>query len=1037
MNPSQFLQTVLPTLPPIATAYTERNGYVVFALKPDDRPVQRPAYRCDDVYDLGKGYSNIGYNAYFALGAFHNNHQGRKAADAYAFKSVWADIDVGKASATFQTLKEALTHLYDFVKRTQLIPTYIVKSGKGLHVYWAFTANVPASTWQVVARCFHCVCTKHNLQVDPARAEDAASVLRIPGTLHQKSGETVQILGRQMIVWELPKFMKQMGMLVTPAELRAFQSSSRKAQGEARAVSAEEEAAMRAEGILSDEDLHDPLPIIRGCAQIKRMGFASEPAWFRAMSVLRMCRNGRQVAHTLSALDKARYDRQQCDAKFYAALYDHPCTCDSFAQVNPAMCAGCKHRGQIKSPAQLDRITTVVPVTIEKKEPVAVVETVESKTAPVVEPVGEQSNEPMLVQGNPLPSPLLERNVQLQCEPKTIQNNPMFSVDSGGIFYNAQGTDPVTGQATFTKTLMSKSQLYYLYGTTQIVDRRPHRCHVFKTVMPSGRVDEVLFDVERDYSAQAIMKWFANANIFPTPSCNKPSLFMSFMNAYLASIAPEGVATELDVCDKFGWSQWRDPKDDSKVPGFVMGDGVITYQGIKPVSFDQRIEKDASETFVAKGSLAMWKRISNMYARLHQPAGMLAVCLSFAAPLMRYALGEANSAVFSLWSDASGKGKTGVLRMAASVWGNPYNQFISRDASSVARTRKLTYLNNLPAFMDEMTDVSDEDMYGLAYTLTGGKEKDKLKSSGDAFVSTGNWSTVSFMTANRSVREAIARKAGTSEATLLRVMEYECDFRSYEDKPEVNRYISTALEALKVNYGLAGPEFMYRLLQRPERLQTLSSRLEHWISQNHFTNNERFISNALGLALIAGQWAVEFGLLDYDMDALEAWVLEHFMTENRSVVKDFAESGRDLLSDFIALNSNSMFVVTAKKRPKGFEDPGRSDVGDKYVMSMPRSGVAKMRYCVEEGVLYILSTSLKEYLKSRNTTLNNLQKILEKKGVQLGFDRVALFGGCSYLSSARSICVVVDAASMRKLGLSLDETVMENQKTERSVSCGK
>ena len=134
----------------------------------------------------------------------------------------------------------------------------------------------------------------------------------------------------------------------------------------------------------------------------------------------------------------------------------------------------------------------------------------------------------------------------------------------------------------------------------------------------------------------------------------------------------------------------------------------------------------------AKGSLEQWKHIPQMYKTLDQKIGQLAMCMSFAAPFLRYGSGEATNGILSLWSSASGLGKTHVLRFAASVWGNPYEQFISREASSVARTRRMSILNNLPVFMDEVTDINDEDMYSLAYTIVGGKEKDTMKSSGDS-----------------------------------------------------------------------------------------------------------------------------------------------------------------------------------------------------------------------------------------------------------------------------------------------------------------
>ena len=45
-----------------------------------------------------------------------------------------------------------------------------------------------------MARFFHAVCKAKGLDVDPTRAEDLSSVLRLPGTIHQSSGAEVKVI---------------------------------------------------------------------------------------------------------------------------------------------------------------------------------------------------------------------------------------------------------------------------------------------------------------------------------------------------------------------------------------------------------------------------------------------------------------------------------------------------------------------------------------------------------------------------------------------------------------------------------------------------------------------------------------------------------------------------------------------------------------------------------------------------------------------------------------------------------------------------
>ena len=975
-----ILHRILPPLPP-KTGFAQDYCYFSLALKSSPEGIiRRQNYHLSVEYleRTCTEYSAQGFDTYFAPGRYKEFYLGRKAANVDECRALWADIDAGKNDSKYANAQEALRDLFRFVQNTGLEPTIIVSSGAGLHVYWTFTKSIPISIWKGLASYFHRLCKQEELDVDPTRAEDLASVLRVPGTRNTKSGNTVKVLWQAAADIDPVAFLQKMGSMLRDTSVPVQKSYT---------TNSAQYAAMSAAGLNETPSAHAE-DIVKGCPQILTAGLCAYPQWFAAFTVLRRCIDGNKWAHTISAMDKTRYDSSNTDRIFYSAHPDAPSLCSSFEKINPALCAKCPHYGRIKTPLQIAKLPKAIAQEPQRDA------TVTTPTSPLLKTL-------------PAEDPVLTQRLAL--------SHPSYQVDRRGIVWKIPTKD-AQGVWTVEEKVICTSRLYYKYAVYQTIDGQPKRSHVFEVEHPNGRTEELLFIIDRDLSSQSIMHWFANGNMFPVGDI-KPGVFMGFMNAYLQTVV--NGATELPTLDQYGWQDYVDPASKQTIRGFVTGRGIVTETGLHSVRFGSKAAFVESE-LKAKGSLEQWKHIPQMYKTLDQKIGQLAMCMSFAAPFLRYGSGEATNGILSLWSSASGLGKTHVLRFAASVWGNPYEQFISREASSVARTRRMSILNNLPVFMDEVTDINDEDMYSLAYTIVGGKEKDKLKSSGDSYVQTGKWKTMTFTTANRSFKDAIARRAGDSDATLLRVMEYECDFKSYEDVPAVNQYITACIGLLKNNYGWAGPELMYQIMQRPDRLSILSNEVNYWIEHAGFRNNERFMSYPLAIALKVGRWCVEFGLLDYDMDALEKWVLDVFVPANRRGTAVNAPNFMNLLGMYLIERQPGMLVVKAAKRDTKTPDPGSSGMPDNYLLKAPRDSVV-VRVEQEDRRVIIAHADLARWCRKQNASVNTV--LSELSGIGVVTDTVSrdLTKGISWLPSARVKAVIIERVALDKLGFKVEE----------------
>ncbi|POR53595.1 uncharacterized protein DUF927 [Paraburkholderia eburnea] len=99
-------------------------------------------------------------------------------------------------------------------------------------------------------------------------------------------------------------------------------------------------------------------PIYRGCRQIREAPFQSEEIWRGMLSVVRLCGHGDWWCHAMSKLDRARYRREDTEAKLVTLVRQQgaggmPMTCATFNEKRPGICTACRHWGAIRSPVLL------------------------------------------------------------------------------------------------------------------------------------------------------------------------------------------------------------------------------------------------------------------------------------------------------------------------------------------------------------------------------------------------------------------------------------------------------------------------------------------------------------------------------------------------------------------------------------------------------------------------------------------------------------------------------------------------------------
>lgn len=995
----QFLSRVLPTLLPPGP-FGEQSCYFALNLKGDGNGGmirdQKPCNSFASICSHANAGSNLGANSYMALASFKSPLGGRKQVNAEACRAIWADIDVGKQNGKYSTQEEALTDLVRFANTTGLKPTVLVSSGMGLHAYWTFDRNIEAHLWVQLADLFFQLCRQEGLDVDPTRAKDLASVLRLPGTVHQKTGQLVSLMLDRKEDYQPRAFLRQIAAhLKAPVPVAPSVYTPQVQQPVSQL------AAFL--GMGPQAPSANPIKIIKNCAQIQTMGAGLYPQWFAAMSVLRRCVDGLDWAHKLSACDPSRYDAAMTERKFYDAAEDAPARCATFEASNPAGCMNCQHRGTIKSPAQLTHISeppqpqTQVPMPM----PVPV------NTSPVI-PL-DSAAAVFTSQQPQLAMPGKGKWVM----PYLAMNTQQYKVDYRGTIW-CQAVQDANKNWTTTEHVITAIQLWFKYTAHRWENGHHITLHYFDAIFPNQKVREIRIAAGEDMTEHNIMKLLHSADITPKGTAYNGKVFMGFFNAYLDSVM--NIKKIVPIVKEFGWTKFDDPVSKQNVPGFVVGSGVITETGIHPVGIDPGTTGIyADRAFAHAGSLEEWKRVPRMYMTLNQQFSIFSMCCSLASPFMKYGIAEAKNSYINLYSTEGGKGKSTLLRANHSIWGNPAYAFGSPNASVSQRGKAMSVWNNLPYFVDEVTRMKNEDMNNMVYVLAGGMDKDRLKSNADLTM-TGQWSMFTMSTANRSVKEALAKHAGDTDATLLRVTEYECDFPSYDGVPQVQQYIRAVCDIMENNYGLAGPEFMYHVMRHPERLLTLRSLVDNWRIKHGFKDSERFLAFSVGIPLHIGRWAVEWGIFEFDMDALERWILDVLVPFNRQNTADLSPDFVNNLTVYLNSRLPSMLQVRRDKRKTDETDGLRPGMYDKYIIRYPQYNELSSRYEQENNVLYISTSDFKRWCDGIHISHNTMIKNLAYAGILLESERVNLGSQVSWLPTSRMRCYVIKGDSLNRLG---------------------
>jgi len=635
---------------------------------------------------------------------------------------------------------------------------------------------------------------------------------------------------------------------------------------------------------------------------------------------------GLEAAKAWSSVDP-RYNPAEVDkkvAELVASAGPHHCL--TFEKLNPSGCAGCPHKGKIKSPIVLGM--EIAQAEVEDGEYVVEAGNVETED-------GIPVTESYRIPEYPF---------------------PFFRGKNGGIWMQVKETED-------EPVLVYEHDLYVV---KRMKDPEMGEVALFRLHLPHDGVKEFSIPATSISTKDELRKQLSHHGVMATQKQHE--LLAVFVVAFMKNLQYVRKAEVMRT--QFGWVD-----NDSK---FIVGDREITKDGVF-YSPPSAITRSFAEKMVPKGTFEKWKEVFNMYAREGLEPHAFAALTAFGSPLLKFT--GLSGAIINVIHKSSGSGKSTALFMCNSVWGHPKELSSMWKDTLNAKMMRLGVHNNLPNTIDEITNTSPMEFSDLAYSISQGRGKDRAKSqTNELRANHTKWNNMTLASSNASFYEKLGAAKNSPDGESMRLLEYKIEPTTIISVEEGKQMFD---HQMLENYGHAGDIYAEWLVNNLEEAIALVRSIQARIDKEvKFTARERFWSAAAAINIAGGLISQELGLHNYDMKAIYKWLLG-MLANMREEVTPPASDPTIMLGDFMNSHVQNMLVVNGAvdARTKMGAMPTAEPRGELLLRFEPDTGdlfiaaKAFKDYCVKFQIHY--RDALKQ-LKDEGVFLDTINKRMSK-----------------------------------------------------------
>jgi len=616
--------------------------------------------------------------------------------------------------------------------------------------------------------------------------------------------------------------------------------------------------------------------------------------------------------------DHPDYDPAKVEQKLKHIAGPH--TCEIFESNNPGGCAKCPHKDKIKSPIVLGRVVEVA--------------TEEDNTFEEVADNGTTT----LYKIPEYPFPYVRgKNGGIYRQPDGAEAEPIFIYP------------------------------YDLYVVKRMRDPNEGGVVLIRSHTPKDGVEEFAIANSKISEPTEVRKELARRDILLAKK--QFDLLVDYIIRSAQDLRHNRKAEQMR--NQFGWAD-----GDKK---FIIGDREVSAEGTYH-SPPSSVTRALTDHMAPAGTFDKWKEVFDLYGRPGLEASAFAAATAFGAPLLRFS-GQ-RGAIINLVNTLSGTGKTTILHMANSVWGDPEKLCAKKDDTFNSKVFKLGVLCNLPVCFDEMSNMDPKHLSELAYLITQGTGKDRMKASTNELrVNLTSWQTIALCSSNHSFYEKLEFLKDNPQGEMMRIIEYSL---GYSDAIDTETGKQMFDHQLMENYGHAGDIYARYLIENYEEVKalymTVQNRLDTILK---LTQRERFWSATVAANITGIQIAVRLKLCSWDIAAIFKWACKMVRTLRNTTVPPIAQD-KEVLGDFMLRHMDNVLIVNdgvdLRSKMQGVPElePKRELI---------------VRYEPDTQLVYITVAAFRLYCAARNIGYRETIKNLKNTGVFLKTDQKRMSKG--------------------------------------------
>lgn len=677
--------------------------------------------------------------------------------------------------------------------------------------------------------------------------------------------------------------------------------------------------------------------VAKSCQQIASIaatrGNVEEPLWYAGIGVLRFTTESPDIIHDWSN-GHPGYSEGETAAKIaqHARSGTGPTTCDRFRDLNPAGCAGCPHK--IKSPLQLGAVIEAAP-------------------PPAADPFGGDITDTATATalGETLPNPpfpyLRTKDGKLARQLKAEDGGQVEVWCDYDIYPVRRLRDVAAGAGVVLLRCNTRSD--------GVVD----------LPLPTATLADL----------KALTVWFNKNDIYIGGKTT--AIMQAYLQDYLKDLQTR--AARIHLHNQLGW------KDDHSA--FVLGHSVHKADG---TSIDNTGAVSTINGFQTRGDLDTWKRVMELYGRPGMEPYQFAVAAAFGAPLMPFTGYE--GAVIAMVSPEGGQGKTTALHAINSVWGNPQDTGLQANDTPMAVLKRVGAYGNMPVTLDELSNATGQQLSDLAYQITQGRERRRLRSDATEQATLARWSTILTVTANQSILGRLSTYKTNADAEVHRIIEYVVRNPMVVTKAEAEASFPLLFE----NYGWAGDAYArWMVANVPVLKEAIKHTRVKLDKAAAITTKERYWSAVIAAVLTGAMAAKKLGLVGWDLGPLWAWSVGVIGGMRRKGM-DISRSTGDILAAYLNEFMGGRIVVT------------RSPSNTWTVLVDLKGNQLVYRVEQDTGRIYIDRSHFRGWFTKNGGDYNSLMADLRGAGLLLRGDTKRSLGQGTNYTTAVTTCIELD-----------------------------